>query len=136
MTRICYTVATPAANNFGLSHSAAAASTGQIDSTCTSDYLVIPGARLSGTPTSTAAAALKAGTAAERLCGRFFSVTSKATASVAICSYFTPFMVHVKFDDNELAGGQAAMAHQDEARAPSGFIGFHLTYAQDAPTQP
>jgi len=136
MTRICYTVASPTANNFGLSHSKAAAVTSQTESYCTSDYLTIPGARLSGTPSSTAAAAKKAATAADRLCGRYFNVAQTTASTVVICSYFSPFMVGVKFDDYELAAGQAAMAHLDEARAPSGFIGFHLTYAQDAPTQP
>merc|ERR1719367_2503244 len=137
MTRICYTVAAPAANNFGLSLSPAAASQSATDTSCTTDYLTIPGARVGGAPASIAIAAKKAATAAERLCGRFFNVTAAATSSAVICSYFTPFKVGVKFNDNETpTGASATIANTDEAAAPSGFIGFHLTYAQDAPTQP
>jgi len=136
MTRICYTVAGPAVDNFGLSKSTSTPATASQDTLCTSDYLRIPGARVGGAPASIAIAAKKAATAADRLCGRFFNVTAAGTSSAVICSYFTPFKVGVKFDDNELVAGASASASTDESAKPSGFIGFHLTYAQDAPTQP
>lgn len=135
MTRICYDVAA-AINHFGLSVSSAAISLPVQDNACTTDYITIPGGRIGGNPAIIIAARKVSATQGYKFCGRFLNTDITAANAIGgVCSYVTPFVVGVNFDDGEVAGNDNMMAQNDESRAPSGFIGFHLKFTQDAPAQ-
>ena len=111
--------ATPAAN----------AMTG---TSCTTDFLQIPG----GT-TSAIALALRSTTGAtttlaavfNRFCGRFFSITSTGTTHATICTGVVPFRIRFITNEDESTTGSTSNTNE-LVNNPEGTIGFSLTYVQ------
>lgn len=133
--RICYTLAYTSAaaidqGGFGTSVSNAAANAdakSAVDSSCQTDYITIPNGMAIA---QTVANGLTA--AAFKFCGRRFNSADSLAADIVICSRSLPFVVGVNFDGSEEVA-TTDMADMDEGFAfPSGFVGFHLTYAQDS----
>jgi hypothetical protein len=55
---------------------------------------------------------------------------------ILFSAYQQPYVVGVNFDGSEVGAGDGDAANTDESFLPSGYIGFHLLFTQDAPTQP
>jgi len=117
---------------FGLSVSDAssnAVAKSAVDSSCQTDYITIPNGMAIA---QTVANGLTA--SANKFCGRNFNSADALAADIVICSRSLPFVVGVNFDGSEEVAS-ADMADGDEGfDVPSGFVGFHLTYAQDTST--
>jgi len=123
--------------SFGLSVSSSATDIGSmISTTCSLDYINIPGATTATIAAITNPAAINV--YGSRLCGRFFGPTQGLLINNAIaenrsvCSRVTPFRVSVHFDNNEQNTATAAdMATLNEFQGgPGGIIGFKLHYWQ------
>jgi len=82
-----------------------------------------------------------------RFCGRWFQTISEAvfssTEPSSICSYVTPFVLGVDFDNNELCETETASIDSDDcegivgdeaaATGGAGSLGFSLCYVQHTP---
>merc|ERR1712228_99770 len=135
---ICYSewttgTAVIAQSSFGLSISPNAASQSAVQTSCTSDYIVIPYGNSAAIAAITAPATEDS--FSHNYCGRFFSIAAAATAGVTVCTRRAPFTVGVNFDSNELTDDAVvdAMAATSEASEfPGGITGFKLIYFQVA----
>merc|ERR1711899_190351 len=135
---ICYSewttgTAVIAQPSFGLSISPNAASQSAVQTSCTSDYIVIPYGNSAAIAAITAPATEDS--FSHNYCGRFFSIAAAATAGVTVCTRRAPFTVGVNFDSNELTDDAVvdAMAATSEASEfPGGITGFKLIYFQVA----
>lgn len=140
MTKICYAPKGAAAaaapqGSYGIGLSIADATSGSlINTSCTADYVGIPG--VSTTVTIGGAAITQV---LYRHCGRVFNVITgivqTITAAVTACTTVTPFSVVVNFDDFESLSSAdnaiASMATTSELSVlPSGNLGFALIYIQ------
>jgi len=132
---ICYsptiTPGTPAAIvqiSFGLSVSSAAIVLSDVGSTCTSDWLEIPG----GDTATIAAIAIAALTNKNRFCGRVFTNTDANAITITVCSRQQPFRIGVNFDTTEIHTAETANMAQlgEQSRFNGGIVGFKLTYFQ------
>merc|ERR1711981_1429561 len=136
MCYICYspTLGTDAADaaiaqvSFGTSLSSAAIILSDVGTTCTVDWLEIPG----GDTQAITAIAIAAATNTNRFCGRVFTVIDANAITITICSRQTPFRVGVNFDNTEVHTAATADMAQlgEQSRFPGGIIGFKLTYFQ------
>jgi len=139
--------------SFGLSLSVAETTQGAVEEDCSTDYIWIPGGIDSDeefdstesqqdTPLDT--------TYPNRFCGRYFVTENDAYIAGtpgSICSYATPFVLGVDFDNNELcdlnAAAIAVISDADKcegvgdlvaaAGGSSGSLGFSLCYIQHTP---
>jgi len=111
--------------NYGLSIASAAIADAVVGTSCSQDYITIPGAS-NVIPATLATAVL------DRFCGRVFATANAETTVVSVCSVVTPFTLGVHFDGNELTpGAQTDMAQMSELSVfPTGNIGFALVYQQ------
>jgi len=122
------------------------------DSDCSTDYLWIPnGIKYDQFTTAISqqdsplegAETLQA----SRYCGRYFQTVSEAVWAAAepssICSYVTPFVLGVDFDNNEVCEAEEAGTGPDECEGivgdeadeagGAGQLGFSLCYVQHTP---
>jgi len=124
--------------SFGLSAALAnIAATGQLDTSCTTDFLDIPyGTTAAIAAITTTAAITTPLVRSHRYCGRFLAETVLlGIASATICTRRAPFTVGVNLDSNEATGADmgADLALDHEASIfPGGIVGFQLTYFQMA----
>merc|ERR1719273_2324791 len=133
---ICYspTLGTDASDaaiaqvSFGTSLSSAAIILSDVGTTCTVDWLEIPG----GNTQAISAIAIAAITNTNRFCGRTFTVIDANAITITICTRNTPFRVGVNFDNTEVHTAATADMAQlgEQSRFPGGIIGFKLTYFQ------
>merc|ERR1712156_729770 len=109
---ICYGatttyIATTTTNSFGLSvGTAVALADAQVDTGCSSDYILIPNGQMVATPgpaSGTAPNSAVTAAGADRFCGRLLG-TQAGAASMTICSSVTPFRLGVVTDGNEVHG--------------------------------
>jgi len=146
--------ATPTSQpSFGLSlNNEADAAEGAQDTECSTDYIWIPnGIKYDQFTTAISqqdsplegAETLQA----NRYCGRYFQTVSTAVWAAAepssICSYVTPFVLGVDFDNNEVCETEAAGTGPDECEGivgdeadeagGAGQLGFSLCYVQHTP---
>jgi len=138
--------------SFGLSLAEEETSSGATETDCSTDYIWIPNGRISTQFTSAIAAQDEVPEGAEnlqpnRFCGRYFQTTGAAYAiggGISICSYITPFVLGVDFDNNEICNSEADTAGMDnepcegfgaalEEGGGSGSLGFALCYVQHTP---
>jgi len=136
MCYICYsptlgTDATDAAIaqvSFGTSLSSAAIILSDVGTTCTLDWIEIPG----GNTQAITAIAIAAITNTNRFCGRVFTVIDANAITITICTRNQPFRVGVNFDNSEVHTAATADMAQlgEQSRFPGGIIGFKLTYFQ------
>merc|ERR1712038_1125980 len=136
MCYICYsptlgTDATDAAIaqvSFGTSLSSAAIVLSDVGTTCTLDWIEIPG----GNTDVITAIAIAAITNTNRFCGRVFTVIDANAITITICTRNQPFRIGVHFDDSEVHTAATADMAQlgEQSRFPGGIIGFKLTYFQ------
>jgi len=137
MSRICYEVrvagaAMPMAamadqGSFGVSVSTdmEMAAKSAVDSNCLTDFITIP----NGVAMGEANLAM----AAYKFCGRFLNnQDSMASPSVKVCSRAKPFVVGVNFGAGEIIGGTMMGFDDETTLMPTGTVGFHLSYTQDA----
>jgi len=127
---------TPASFGVGVGTTATAPATpaanAMTGTSCTTDFLQIPG----GT-TSAIALALRSTTGAtttlaavfNRFCGRFFSITSTGTSHVTICTGVVPFRIRFITNEDESTTGTTSNTNE-LVNNPEGTIGFSLTYVQ------
>jgi len=101
----------------------------EVDSICTTDYLVIPGLQAKGNANFNPVK-----DSVTRVCGRDLN-TAEANVNTnggTFCSRQLPFVVGVVFDGSEVAGAIAMNADDNElAKAPGGIVGFRLRFDQD-----
>ncbi|XP_059088780.1 uncharacterized protein LOC131884901 [Tigriopus californicus] len=122
--------------SFGLSKSPAAIAIGTQDTSCSMDYLQIPGAEedeITGTNPNFIVGSI-ATKIHNRICGRFFNFETTADGvggadnEESICTQQRPFRVHFKTDADEVTTGATADMNEQMIH-PGGIIGFHLNYA-------
>merc|ERR1719336_758133 len=136
MCYICYspTIGTDATDaailqvSFSLSLSDVAASKSDVGTTCTTDWLEIPG----GNTAAISAIAIAAAINTNRFCGRYFNSVDATITTATVCTRNQPFRIGVNIDNTEIhTAATADMAHLGEqSRFPGGIIGFKLTYFQ------
>merc|ERR1712241_1639167 len=114
--------------SFGLSLSSAAIILSDVGTSCTLDWLEIPG----GDTQAIAAIAIAAATNSNRFCGRIFTVIDANAITITICTRQQPFRIGVNFDNTEVHTAATADMAQlgEQSRFPGGIIGFKLTYFQ------
>jgi len=128
-------ITTGTQQSFGLSVSAGGGSGtsatiahSQISGNCDEDFIAIPYAQ--GTDITIATNPAISAQGADRHCGRFINQKKGQTASQTVCTGFRPFIVQVKFDDNE-EGTDASDANTNEQYLfPGGIVGFYLNWEQ------
>jgi len=146
--------ATPTSQpSFGLSlNNEANAAEGAQDTECSTDYIWIPnGIKYDQftTAISQQDSALEGAETlqANRYCGRYFQTVGTAVWAAAepssICSYVTPFVLGVDFDNNEVCEAEEAGTGPDECEGivgdeadeagGAGQLGFSLCYVQHTP---
>ncbi|XP_059089368.1 uncharacterized protein LOC131885357 [Tigriopus californicus] len=119
--------------SFGLSLSPAGIAAGTQDTSCSMDYLQIPGAEEDGATTVFVVGSI-ADEIHNRICGRFFNLENGNDGvggtdnEESICTQQRPFRVHFKTDADEVTLATAANMN-DQGVHPGGIIGFHLNYA-------
>jgi len=141
--------------SFGLSlsPSATAAQSG-VEESCSTDYIWIPGGVDSGEEFDSAESQQDTPllpTYPHRFCGRYFATTAQAYIAAtpgSVCSYVTPFVLGVDFDNNEICAPAIeennvigtvqnceGVADSEAAITPgaSGSLGFSLCYIQHTP---
>jgi len=136
MCYICYsptlgTDATDAAIaqvSFGTSLSSAAIILSDVGTTCTLDWIEIPG----GNTQAITAIAIADAANTNRFCGRVFTVIDANAITITICTRNQPFRIGVNFDNSEVHTAATADMAQlgEQSRFPGGIIGFKLTYFQ------
>lgn len=117
-------------NSFGLSVSPSATIVqGGTGTACQTDFLVIPGAVNAPITVGTSTAL-----GDSKICGRFFSSITAATAGVSVCTQTRPFRITFKSDSFEATTATGAnMANVNEQNGmPAGIVGFSLNYQQVA----
>ncbi|XP_059088177.1 uncharacterized protein LOC131884423 [Tigriopus californicus] len=140
---ICYQVATMGVvgvgqGSFGLSATQEVIATGENEKDCSSDYLMIPGARrdspILGSPMFVVGVTPVITVFNSRICGRFFHLAlvrnSRTDNTESICSSQKPFRISFKTDADEktLAATNDAELNEQSV-APGGIIGFNLNWA-------
>jgi len=146
---ICYAatithVANTVVNSFGLSlGSAVALADAQADSSCSSDYILIPNGQMVAAvpPTGTAPNSAATVVGLDKFCGRLLGADA-AAASQSVCSSVTPFRLGVFTDDNEVHGAivdvmasvseLSSMDANNAVMKALGSQGFSLGYTQVA----
>jgi len=147
---ICYGatttyIATTTTNSFGLSvGTAVALADAQVDTGCSSDYILIPNGQMVATPgpaSGTAPNSAVTAAGADRFCGRLLG-TQAGAASMTICSSVTPFRLGVVTDGNEVHGAivhvmaslseLSGMDANNAAMGAYGTQGFSIGYSQVA----
>jgi len=144
---------TPTAQpSFGLSVAPSEEAMGDTEENCSSDYIWIPNGIIY-TEFTTAIAIQDNPLDGEneeeqpnRFCGRYFQIEAAiyvATTPGSICSYVTPFVLGVDFDNQEICGMAAAGADEcegvtdiSEENGGGGSLGFSLCYIQYTPPVP
>merc|ERR1711963_1127274 len=139
---ICFTpsiVSTTNVASYGLGNVASATDRlAVLDTSCSEDYLVIPGGYASGTIATTQATTLTAD-GIERICGRTFTTDNTLTLAIAysstgsnsICTIRRPFMITFHTNDNEVVASTSPDGtNSEETTTPQGIIGFSLDYKQ------
>jgi len=129
-----------------------AQSKGSVDTGCSTDYIWIPNGYASTQFTSAisqqdVAPDSEESTWANRFCGRYLTTSNTEYTGVSVCSYATPFVLGVNFDNNEICasgskypGGNALECEgiggaEEEANenGGAGQLGFSLCYVQHTP---
>merc|ERR1711953_379247 len=118
--------AATAQTSFGLSLSPAA-TVGQASagSSCTSDYILIPGGTTAAIAQTTTVATN------DRFCGRYLGTLATVQASVvSVCTASVPYTIGVHMDDIEehAAIDKGNTGGSEQAVAPGGIVGFSLCY--------
>merc|ERR1711936_286115 len=119
--------AATAQGSFGLSLSPDAASQGGSGTSCTSDYILIPG----GTTAAIAAIGTTFGDAnGDRFCGRYLgsSAVLFTTPPASVCTASVPYTIGVHLDDIETHGANTDATTSEQVVAPGGIVGFSLCY--------
>lgn len=119
--------AATAQGSFGLSLSPDAASQGGSGTSCTSDYILIPG----GTTAAIAAIGTTFGDVhGDRFCGRYLGTTAVlfTTPPNSICTASVPYTIGVHLDDIETHGANTDATTSEQVVAPGGIVGFSLCY--------
>jgi len=141
-----------ASPSFGLSLSPNAAAQSGVNTACSTDYLWIPGGVDSNEEFDTGESQQDETvdpTWPDRFCGRYFATANQAYIAAtpgSICSYTTPFVLGVNFDNNEVCAPTAAIAvaatpancegigvNSATLAGSSGSLGFSLCYVQLTP---
>merc|ERR1712088_949154 len=84
-----------------------AAAKSSVDSNCLTDFITIPN-------------------------GVAMGEANLAMAAVKVCSRAKPFVVGVNFGAGEIIGGTMMGFDDETTLMPTGTVGFHLSYTQDA----
>jgi len=140
---------TPTAQpSFGISESPDEAAQGAVETVCSMDYIWIPnGIKYNQftTAISQQDKPLESGEEAQhnRFCGRYLQTTAadfSSTEPSSVCSYVTPFVLGVDFDNNEICAAEAAgpddcegASIKNSVNGGSGSLGFSLCYVQHTP---
>jgi len=130
--------------SFGLSTSPNAEAQSGIDEDCSTDYIWIP----SGVDSEEEFDSEESDqddpivdAAPNRFCGRYFATTAAVFADTSVCSYTTPFVVGVDFDNSEICPTGTETPNECEGLSEaaanlnggSGSLGFALCYVQHTP---
>lgn len=127
------------APSFGLSLSPAAASQSAVGTACTSDYVTIPQAVVSGIAAILNTNTVVGGQSSSpttRFCGRYFATVAATFAAQSVCSLAVPFELGVDFNDDEFCTAKTGAntceygVSSATAAGGGGILGFSLCYAQ------
>jgi len=116
---------------FGLSLSGDAAAKSVVGTSCSTDYITIPGGQTLASA-MTATVVLGATGTNNQYCGRALNTDSIALPTindVSVCTRNVPFTVGVYYDSDEVTGTTQAQTNEQVA-GPAGIVGFDLKYAQ------
>jgi len=114
--------------SFGLGISPSASiSQSRISGTCDEDFISIPYAQ---STTSIATDPSISDRGADRVCGRFMNIKKAQTSSQTLCTGFRPFIVTVRFDDNEEGAAASSALTNEQYLFPGGIVGFYLSWEQ------
>lgn len=129
---ICYIPSVPTSialsGTFGLSLSINTIAKSDEGSSCSQDYITIPGGQSQAI--SQIAGVANTDNTASRFCGRFFDTTAAGVVITAsVCTRSVPFVVGVKFDADEVTGAADPETNEQDD-FPGGIVGFDLAWAQ------